>query len=557
MALSNRGGPELRDYLRVFQRRQWLIVFCTVLVVGTALVLSALQTPVYEARARLLIDRDRSVFGGQTWFSDPNFVETQMQVITSEPIRELVRSTLKSAPPVSATAVGTTSVVQISAQSEDPRQAATIANAYADAYVAYRRTKAADALAAASRELQAKIEGLQRQIDDLGRQLAEIPPCTTTREPSANCGLRDSVQQDRDGLVAQQVPFRQKLDQMQVDSSVGDTGTQVVVPATVPTRPVRPTPVRNGLLALGVGLVFGIALAFLSEQLDDSIKGFEDFEKAVPSLPVLAMIPSVSSSKDRDRPDVVARSHPNSSAAEAYRTLRTSIRFLAVDRPLRTLQITSASAGEGKTTTSANLGVALARAGERVVIVSCDLRRPRLHSFFGLSNDVGFTSVLLGESPLASALQRVEGDERLWLLASGPLPPNPSELLSSARAGDLLTSLTDYADTVIVDCPPVLPVTDSVVLSSRVDGTLLVVGAHASTGKQVTRAVETLRQVEAPLFGAVLNNVSGDNVYGYNYGYYGEAAVGTGALPVALGAGRSNGQKTRAGDGSARLSGEH
>ena len=130
---------------------------------------------------------------------------------------------------------------------------------------------------------------------------------------------------------------------------------------------------------------------------------------------------------------LVSLTDPKSPAAEAYRSLRTSIHFLGLDRPIRTLQVTSASAGEGKTTTLANLGVALAQSGQRVVIVSCDLRRPRLHEFFGLSNTFGFTSVLLGDVPLSRAIQPVEEEDRLMLLASGPTPPNPSELLGGRR----------------------------------------------------------------------------------------------------------------------------
>src|SRR5439155_23031319 len=132
-------------------------------------------------------------------------------------------------------------------------------------------------------------------------------------------------------------------------------------------------------------------------------------------------------------PQAVTLTEPSSSAAEAYRTLRTSIQFMGLDRPLRTLQVTSPSASEGKTTTLANLAVALARAGQRVVMVDCDLRRPRIHDFFGVSNEVGFTSVLLGEVPLSEAVQEVPGERLMMLLASGMLPPNPSELIASER----------------------------------------------------------------------------------------------------------------------------
>jgi capsular exopolysaccharide synthesis family protein len=511
---------DLREYLLVLRRRRWTIFFLTSIVVISALLLSFLQTPVYRATARLQLDRDQSLFGSGQRSFDPSFVETQTQVIQSQPVRDAVRERFGSAPRVSVTQVGTTSIVAVSAESHRANFAADIANAYVEAYAEHQGKQAAEAAAAQVTELQAQIDGLQRRIDALGSQLAGIPPCTSTNPPSV-CAQREGLQQDRDALIAQQVPFKQKLDQVQIDTKVGNSGVQIVTPASVPGNPVRPTPVRNGLLALGMGLLFGVSVALLLEYLDDSISDKEDLERSTPGVPVLGVIPLVGSWKDRDQPRVTAISEPSSPSAEAYRTLRTSIRFLGVDHPLRTLQITSPSPGEGKTTTTANLAVALARAGERVVMVSCDLRRPRLHSFFGLSNQVGFTSVLLGEAPLSGALQPVTDDGRLWLLSAGPLPPNPSELLSSARAGEVLTGLEAYADTVLIDCPPVLPVTDAAVLSAKADATLLVVSARLSTRKQVARAVELLERVSAPLVGTVLNNAPAERADGYVYRYYG------------------------------------
>jgi len=186
---------------------------------------------------------------------------------------------------------------------------------------------------------------------------------------------------------------------------------------------------------------------------------------------------------------------------------------------MQTLQVTSPTAGEGKTTTLANLGVTLATAGKRVVIVCCDLRRPRIHEFFGLSNKVGFTSALVGERPVSAALQAVPGMPRLRLLASGPLPPNPSELLSSRRAADMFAALGADADIILIDSPPVLPVTDALVLFRHVDATLMVVSAGSTNRKEVAAAMAKVRQVNAPLIGAVLNGVKAEGGYGYSYRY--------------------------------------
>jgi capsular exopolysaccharide synthesis family protein len=276
------------------------------------------------------------------------------------------------------------------------------------------------------------------------------------------------------------------------------------------------------LLGLLVGLILGVALAFLVDQVDDSIRNKDDLERLAGGLPVIGVIPKVPGWKNRAEPLLVSQSEPSSPAAEAYRTLRTSIQFFGVDRKMRTILVTSATAGDGKSTTISNLAVVLARAGQRVAVVSCDLRRPRLHEFFGLSNTVGFTSVLVGSAPLATALQSVAGDDRLRVIPSGPLPPNPSELLSSRRTAEIVTALEGQCDAVLIDCPPVLPVTDAAVLSARVDGVLVVATAGSTTGKEIARAVELLRQVDAPIVGVVLNGAPGDEAYGYKYEHYGQ-----------------------------------
>ncbi|MDQ4068158.1 MAG: polysaccharide biosynthesis tyrosine autokinase [Actinomycetota bacterium] len=538
MSVTNRPGAELRDQLSVVRRRKGLIMMVTFAVVGATLLLSFLQTPVYEGRARLLLQGTQSLFDStQTNRFDYTLVQTEVQVMQSEPVRALVRERLGRAPNVTALPVGQTAVMEVRAESQRPTDAAAITNAYLEAYIDYRRDQAVGNLVKAGQELQRTIDVTQQQIDDLTKKINEVGPCSNTNLGA--CSEREALLRSRDTLVNQQAPFRQKLDQLQVDASLKNGGAQIVTRATVPTEPIRPRPVRSGLLALGAGLILAVCLAFLVEHLDDSIKSKEDLERAARDLPVLGLIPTVTVWKNRTEAKVVSQSEPSSPVAEAYRSLRTSINFLGLERSMRVIQITSANASEGKTTTTANLAVALARAGERVVILSCDLRRPRIHDFFELPNGVGFTSVLMGRVPLASALQQVPGEPRLQLLASGPLPPNPSELLSSVRTEQVLKALQSQA-VVLIDCPPVLPVTDASVLSSKVDGTLLVATVGATTGKAFGRAVELLRQVGAPLVGTVLNGVPVEGAYGYAYQYYSRESTG------------KNGRKAESTNGSAQ-----
>jgi capsular exopolysaccharide synthesis family protein len=273
--------------------------------------------------------------------------------------------------------------------------------------------------------------------------------------------------------------------------------------------------VRNAVLAAIIGLMLGFVAAFVVDYFDDSVASEEDLYRVTGGLPNLGLIPQVPNWKAQDQAVVVSVSEPTSAAAEAYRTLRTSIQFLGLDHAARILQITSPNAVEGKTTTLSNLGVALANAGQRVCICCCDLRRPRLHNFFGLQNSIGLTSVILGERSMSEALQPVRDIEGLFVMSSGPTPPNPSELLGSTRAAEVLKALSSKFDILLIDCPPVLPVTDAVVLARLADATILAVTADATKTREIGRALKLLNQVHAPVIGTILNGITPHTRGGY------------------------------------------
>ncbi len=524
------------DYLRILRRRKWVVILVTLAVAGSALAFSLLQTPIYQSHARVLLEPSQAVFQvGVGNYVDPARIQTEIEVIGSERVKSLVKEKLGSTPNGSASVVGNTAVIDVSGRDKNPQIAARIANAYADSYVEYRQKQAVGGLLAATKELQLQISSLDKQITDAQDRARSANP------PKAGAIATPSAEEE--SLRSQRAAFKEKLDQLSVDTAVRTGGASLVAKAPVPTTPVSPTTFRNVLLGLLVGLIVGTALAFLVDQLDDSLRNKDDLERLTGGLPVLGVIPKVPGWKNRDDPRVVARDEPSSPPAEAYRTLRTSIQFFGVDRKMRTILVTSPTAGDGKTTTLSNLAVVLARAGQRVAIVSCDLRRPRINEFFGMSNAVGFTSVLLGTAPLSAALQPVPGDDRMKLVPSGPLPPNPSELLSSRRAGEVIAALEAQCDAVLIDCPPVLPVTDAAVLSARVDGVLLVATAGSTTGKQLARAVELLRQVDAPLVGVVLNSAPPEEAYGYKYGYYRQSDADNRQSPRSNGSSAKRGRK--------------
>jgi succinoglycan biosynthesis transport protein ExoP len=290
----------------------------------------------------------------------------------------------------------------------------------------------------------------------------------------------------------------------EVVGSFRSAGSQDVTVATideaqVPGSPISPRPKLDTLLGLVVGLVVGVALAGLLEALDRTVKSGPQAAQLA-GAPTLGLIP-----RRRGGLGAATQESAHDVAAEAYRSLRTAVRFLDPDRPLRTILVTSASPSAGKTTTAANLAISLARGGERVIVVDCDLRRAGLGHYFGLESAVGITSILRRQARLRDALQNA--GPNLRVLPSGPLPPNPAELLGSQSMATLLDQLAVDADVVILDAPPVLPVTDAVVLATQVDG-VIVVARHGKTLRSAaTEASRRLRGVNADVVGVVLNGV--------------------------------------------------
>jgi len=214
--------------------------------------------------------------------------------------------------------------------------------------------------------------------------------------------------------------------------------------------------------------------------------------------------------------ELITVAEPRSAISEAYRTLRTNLDFASLDQALKTLVITSAGVGEGKSTTLANLAVVSAQAGRRVILVDADLRRPTLHQILGASNEAGLTSMVVDEARLTAPPLQETGIQGLSLLSSGPLPPNPAELLGSRRMAEVIAALAEEADQVFFDTPPIVAVTDAAVLATRVDGVLLVIGAGKTRREYARMAVQRLEQINARLVGTVLTNVeAGGGFTGY------------------------------------------
>lgn len=287
--------------------------------------------------------------------------------------------------------------------------------------------------------------------------------------------------------------------------------------ATIPDKPVSPKKTRNIVTGFGFGLMMGIFLAFLRERIDNTLKDQEDLEN-VTGVGVVGTIPLDKSSKILP---VIEFETENSAISEAFRKLRTNLQFLTVDNPPRVIVLTSSVPNEGKSTTSINIALAIAEAENSVALIDGDLRRPSIAKYLGLPDAVGLSTVLSGGVPLADALQATKYPN-LTVLAAGPTPPNPSELLGSQSAKNLINDLRDKFDYVIIDSPPVLAVTDAAILTANSDGALLLAKFGATKTDQVAHSVGNLAKIGAKLLGSVLVMVPTrglSNYYGYGYSY--------------------------------------
>ncbi|MFT7764741.1 polysaccharide biosynthesis tyrosine autokinase [Clavibacter tessellarius] len=318
-----------------------------------------------------------------------------------------------------------------------------------------------------------------------------------------------------------------------------DTGGQPQVKITtlqearIPASPVSPRVPLNLALGALVGLALGIAVSVLRSMLDTRIRGERDL-RLVTDAPVLGGI--AFDPKAKDRP-LIVQSDPRSPRAESFRSLRTNLQFLDFGGRARSFVITSAVESEGKSTTTANLAIALSDAGARVAVIDADLRRPKLASYLGLEGAVGLTDVLIGRAKLTDVLQPW-GNRNMFVLPAGQIPPNPSELLGSRTMVTLLKDLEAEFDTVLIDAPPLLPVTDSAVLSKSAGGAILVVSSGRAHRGQVHAAIESLNSVGAEVLGVVLTMLPTKGPDAYGYGQYGysyvrpEGADGTSPAPA-------------------------
>lgn len=498
-------GLSLQTYLQILRRRRWLVSLVALLVTVGAVLPALLADDVYATSAKVRVsalDRE-GVFQtepARELASDRTIeLVTEMEIVGSAPIRERVVEATGidesdfEGPEVSLVSIS--EIVEITIEASDAETAATVADAFAEAYVEDRRSRSVEALSMKADELRSQAEQATVELDEIGQRLGT---------PGLGQAEVASLQLQQSTLTAQVLDYNRRADQLAVEASLRGRGTQVHEQATVPAEPRDTGTVRAGAIGLVIGALLGVAIAVVADILQDRVASREDLAAIRPDAPVLAAVPHT------EGPSVEVE-HP--ALKEAFRYLRTGIRVFGLNAELRSILVTSAISGEGKTTTAVNLARAMADAGDRVLLVDVDLRRPAVHEHFGLPNDPGLTSVVIGDAPLKDVVHFVR--ENLAVVAAGPPVQNPTELLGSAQFGQVMRSLVEQADFTILDSSPVLPVADPLIAAQHVDGAIVVSRVGLVRRRAVRELLFRLDAARVTIIGLVANDTVHDGVYEY------------------------------------------
>lgn len=520
---------DLKVYARVLWHWSWLILLCIVIAAGGAYVASILSVPIYQASTTLLIDEARN----------PN--ASYQDLLTSERIArtyaELMRRTTTmtkvaesfgievavlnaAVTNINVTPIRDTQLIKIEIEGVSPELVAAVTDTLPQVFITEINEVQTQRFAESKTSLEQQLSTLSNEVELKQVAIDQIGNSRTAEEEVRLGEHRNELTQYKNSYANVLRSYEElRLTEVQsVDSIV------VVEKAQISGVPIRPRTLTNVLLAMIVGGMLALGIIFLVEYLDDRIKTPQDLYKVIntPILGTIAQIPNNSGRKKDDevlrQESLITASQPRHPITEAYRSLRTSLQFSSIDDNLNTLLVTSATPGEGKTTTAANLAVVLAQSGRSVILVDADIRKPQQHKIFNMPKSPGLTDAMVAtNSPLAFFL-RETAIPNLRIMTSGKEAPNPAELLGSKRMKQLIEALSTEAEVLLFDAPPLLAVTDAQILSSQVQGVLLVVNTEKTPRAVVARAAESLMRGNGRLLGAVLNRLA-RSARGYYYYY--------------------------------------
>lgn len=508
------------DILRLVRRWWWVIVIGPVLGAVVAYLISSTATPIYQASAMVVIESANAETSAN--YSDiiaaERMTRTYSRLVEMSPALE--QSIDRLALPltveelrgkISVSPVRDTQLLAVSVTDPSPARAADIANTVAEVFIEQRTAQERELLGTSSAALAEEIDTVREDITAKSTEIDEYKARPDAETPTIAATIRQMESQ----LAQMQTLYNTLLDrQIQLDITQNQQATRMWVAeeATPPAGAISPRVALNTALGGILGLVGAGALVMVIGYLDNTVKTSDDVRRLTNSA-ALGSIP-LTRSKDGLEPLL----YPRSPATEAYRALRTNLQFASLGRDVRSLVATSPRPGDGKTTTISNLATVLAQGGQRVILVDADLRKPRLHKMFaGLANRTGLTNLLLADARVdLDPLLQPTAVPGLRVLTTGPLPPNPSDVLNSPRMRDVIAQLEESADVVLIDAPP-MAVSDALIVASLVDGVMLVTTGGRTRANELTSVVEALARSGTTLTGVVINRAS---MEGESYYYY-------------------------------------
>jgi len=501
-------------------KNAWVVAAVVVLAVALALIRTMLQTKLWASTSvvRVLNSSSSSLLPDQNKVDPAREVQLQTVFANSSTVLDGVHARLGGdagkIDSVTISGDATADAIQFEVASQSKVVAQKAADAYADSYIEARRRDVGNVLQAQVDKLHTDSQALKDQIAAIDKQLADLASPVVVDSRGTPVATPESPQQqslhaNRDALSTRAGETDKQAAQLEVESSVRQKGIIVLSAAQPPDVPVQPTPLKDSAVAIALGTFLGLVLALVRGQLDDRVRNAESLQDLIPagvgvvSVPINPDYPS-----NGNAPLPLEDRH--SLEREAYRSLRTSLLFgQHKDRHARCVMVTSANQGDGKTTTAANLAVSMATSGRRVALLDCDLRRPRMHTMFGMANTIGLVSVVRDGSSLQDALKTVDlpDSQHFDLLMAGPVPDNPAEILMSPTVAAIVERLIERYDFVICDTSPILAVADALPLVGVTDGVILVARAGHTRERQLTETMSQLAQVSADVVAVILSRV--------------------------------------------------
>lgn len=504
------------DVIKLVRRWWWIVFTIPILAAVSAYLLTSTMTPIYRASATLVVQGGTTP--GNQSLQDLQAAQQQSttysKLITTRPVLTEVikRLNLPMSPEalarkVSSAPVRDTQLVTVSVSDPDPQLAAAIANTISQVFIEQNQAQQQALTGSFASQLDQNIADIKKRVDDTTAQITQLQ--ATPNADAARLGtLRQQLIQDQSTYGS----LLQARQQMAISAAQISGQVRMAEQAVPPLQYVSPRKSLNVMTGAMLGLLLAGGLVFVLDYLDDTVKTSSDVEAAT-GRPALGAIPRL---KTLDATE--ALQHPRSLATESLRDLRTNVQFATAHGDTRSILVTSIRPGDGKTTLITNLAIVFAQAGQRVILVDGDLRKPRIHRQFSrVSNRQGLTPLLIGKNPgqLRAALQPTNIDN-LVVLPSGPLPPNPPDLLGAQRMKEVLLQLEQLADIVLIDAPP-LAISDPIILAGLADAVILVAWSGKTRADELAAAIQRVQASGTPLLGVVLNRL---NAKGHSYYYY-------------------------------------